>query len=494
MSGIQKRKRPNILWYCTDQQRFDTIHALGNPYINTPNLDKLVKTGVAFTQAYTQAPVCTPSRASFLTGRYPCSHHVHRNGADYFPSSETLVTKLLAESGYDCGLTGKLHLSRTKGRVEARPDDGYRVFHWSPQHRPDYPEGNAYAEWLKNEKGVDHKGLYKDLGGICGPGVPVEYHQTTWCSEMAINFITEKRDGPWLMSINPFDPHPPFDPPQEYLDHYKMRPLPLPLFKESDIERQKMFRNIDQQVVEAINPLAYDSNKVETIDPSVTDHVAPSSYDIRMVTACYYGMIELIDAQLGRIIDVLRETNQLDNTIIVFNSDHGELLGDHGLIYKGCRFFESLVHVPLIISWPEGYGKGIISEGLVELVDIAPTLLEAAGLKIPYYMQGKSLNSILKGVAQPDFHKPYVISEYNDALGAPPNATHGSMYFDGRYKIVVYHGHEIGEIFDLKNDPGEFTNLWDLPEYRDLKLDLLKKHFDAMMKSSDAGIERTDIY
>jgi arylsulfatase len=487
-------QRPNILWYCTDQQRWDTVHTLGNQYIHTPNLDRLVENGVAFTRAYTQAPICTPSRATFLTGRYPCSHHVHRNGADYFPSHEKLVTKLLAESGYDCGLVGKLHLSRAIGRIEERPDDGYRVFHWSQHHRPDWPVGHGYADWLKNEKGINPEELYKPLNKPYGPGVPAEYHQTTWCSEMAIRFITEKRDCPWLLSINPFDPHPPFDPPQEFLDHYKPSNLPGPLFKESDIERQKAFRDIDQQSVEAVNPFKYHEEGEKEIDQSVMDHVAPSSYDPFMVQACYYAMIELVDYQLGRIIDVLGQTGQMDNTIIIFMSDHGELLGDHGLIYKGCRFFEGLTHVPLIISWPEQYLKNVRTEALVELVDIAPTLLEAAGLGIPGYMQGKSLHSLMKGTSNTHYHKPYVVSEFNDALGEHPDATHGSMYYDGRYKICVYHGHEVGELYDLKEDPGEFDNLWDAPNYIDLKLKLLKKHFDAMMLTSSAGIRRTGIY
>jgi arylsulfatase len=487
-------QRPNILWYCTDQQRFDTIHALGNSEINTPNLDLLVENGVAFTQSYTQCPVCTPSRATFLTGRYPGTHHVQRNGNDYFPPHEKLVTKLFAEEGYDCGLVGKLHLSRAQGRIEIRPDDGYREFYWSQHHRPNWPEGHAYADWLKNEKGVDPEKLYSQLTSPYGPGVPAEYHQTTWCSEMALRFITEKRDQPWLMSINPFDPHPPFDPPLEYLNRYDPKKLAPPLFRETDIERQKAFAKVDQQTVKAINPLIYDPKQVtKAVDPNTMDHVSPESYDAFVVKACYYGMIELIDHELGRIIHVLKQTGQYENTIIVFTSDHGELLGDHGLIYKGCRFFEGLVHVPLIISWPGHFQKGLRSNALVELVDLPETLLEATGVATPDFMQGKSLLPILTGKANPDFHKPYVISEYNDAVGGP-DATHGSMYFDGRYKIIVYHGHEVGEIYDLKTDPGEFANLWDNPEFKDLKLWLLKKHFDAMMLTSSAGIGRTAEY
>ena len=236
-------EKPNILWYCTDQQRHDTIHSLGNRYINTPNIDRFIDTGVAFTQCYTQCPICTPSRATFLTGRYPATHHVQRNGNEYFPPGEVLVTKLLADAGYDCGLIGKLHLARSHDVTEKRTDDGYRVFNWSHHPQPDWQEDHDYDHWLRSEKGVDPHELYDEIRKAhYGPGVPAEYHQTTWCTERAIQFIEEEREGPWMLSINPFDPHPPFDPPQEYLDRYNPEDLPYPLFREGDIGRQRAFR------------------------------------------------------------------------------------------------------------------------------------------------------------------------------------------------------------------------------------------------------------
>ena len=148
------KKRPNILWICTDQQRYDTIHSLGNEHIRTPNLDRLIEEGVAFTRAYCQSPVCTPSRACFLTGRYPSAVHVNRNGNAYFPEDVELITRRLANLGYDCGLAGKLHLSAAEGRVEVRPDDGYRVFRWSHHPKPEtyWPtEDHAYQHWLDEQ-------------------------------------------------------------------------------------------------------------------------------------------------------------------------------------------------------------------------------------------------------------------------------------------------------------------------------------------------------
>ncbi|MBT7923192.1 MAG: sulfatase-like hydrolase/transferase, partial [Opitutae bacterium] len=159
-------KRPNILWICTDQQRFDTIRALGNSSARTPNLDRFIGEGVAFENAFCQSPVCAPSRASFLTGRYPRTTRCRQNGQS-IPSDEVLVTKLFAEAGYHCGLAGKLHLaSCSDGKVEDRTDDGYEDFHWSHHPQPDWPE-NAYTQWLA-EKGKTWEDVY---GGEISPYV-----------------------------------------------------------------------------------------------------------------------------------------------------------------------------------------------------------------------------------------------------------------------------------------------------------------------------------
>ena len=489
-------QRPNILWYCTDQQRHDTIRALGNPHINTPVLDAFCSKGVAFTNTYCQSPICTPSRGSFLTGRYPATTHIHRNGASGFPSSETLVTKMFAEAGYDCGLVGKFHLRSAKG-VEQRVDDGYRQFLWSHHPAPDLdPVHHAYHRWLEDEKGVDARELYPPRG-FCEAGVPAELHQTTWTTEMAIRFVEEKRDGPWLLSLNPFDPHPPFDPPAEYFDRYDPESLPPPLFRDEDLERQRAFREITQQTVNAMDPRgAMPTAAVSESEARASAYKPPESFNGQTVKAAYYAMVELIDHEFGRLLRALDAMGELDNTIVIFHSDHGEMLGDHGLLYKGCRFFEALVHVPMIISWPGHVAQGIKSDALVELVDIAPTLLDAAGLPIPPGMQGTSLWPILTGAADPQHHKDHVVCEFNDALGSASNAasSHGSMYFDGRYKHIVYHGTGLGELFDLDSDPGEFVNLFDDPAHAGLRADLMRRHFDAMMATSGAGFERIAIY
>jgi arylsulfatase A-like enzyme len=150
----------------------------------------------------------------------------------------------------------------------------------------------------------------------------------------------------------------------------------------------------------------------------------------------------------------------------------------------------------MIFMWPERFRKGLAAEALVEQVDVAPTLLEAAGLPVPASMQGRSLLPILEGRADPSRHKPHVVSEFFDSIGGPRHQdhTHGSMVFDGRHKTVVYHGHRIGELYDLAGDPGEFENLWDVAAARELKLDRLKYHLDALAGTVSAGPPRSVPY
>lgn len=477
--------RPNILWICTDQQRWDTVHALNNDVIRTPNLDRLCAEGVAFTRAYSQSPICTPSRASFLTGRYPSTVHVNRNGDAWFPTDKEpgLITRALCDAGYDLGLAGKLHLTAANGRVEQLPPDkyGYRVFKWSHHPQPEafWPTAqHAYQQWLADQ-GVDWDTAHDaDLDsawhvpGYCRPGIAAEYHQTTWCANEAITFMTEKRAGPWLMSINPFDPHPAFDPPLSYLERMDVEAMPLPLFREAELESQLRFHGIDHQ----------------TETP-----ISPHDYDARRMVAAYYAQIELIDAQVGRMLDALEASGQRENTVVIFTSDHGEMLGDHGLLWKGCRFYEGAVRVPMILSWPSHIQQGVVSDALIELTDLVPTLLEATGLPVSAHVQGRSLLPLLTGRVLPDHHRDFVRCEYHDALDRP-YASHANMLRTGRYKLVVYHGHDVGELYDLRDDPQEYINLWDDAGMQDAKYALMQQLFDAVMLAVDEGIERVGRY
>jgi len=479
-----KGSRPNILWICTDQQRYDTIGALGNPYVDTPNIDRLVAEGTAFTHAYCQCPICTPSRTSFLTGQYASAIHVNGNGNSHFPDDPPLVTRTLADAGYDCGLIGKLHLSSAYGRIEQRVDDGYRYWQYSHAPRDDWEKGHDYADWVRS-KGEILGELTKSLDGV-----PAELHQTTWCAEKTIDFMKENRDGPWLASVNIYDPHPPFNPPKTYRDMFDPAKVNAPIFRESDLEQQKKLEAIDFQG-KAKAPVELDiKSPIMPHSPGVAgDPNAGGKRDARTLIAAYYAMIKLIDDQVGRMIDALEETGQRDNTLIIFTSDHGETLGDHGLVQKGCRFYEGLVRVPLIFSWPGHVKSGVVTDALIELRDIAPLLLELVGLDMPDRMDAKSIVSLLSGDQASDEHRDFVRSEYYNALQAP-DATHATMYRNRRYKLVVYHGHGLGELYDLQEDPDEFDNLWDSVDHQDIKLDLMLRSFDASMLCMDQGPER----
>lgn len=476
--------RPNILWICTDQQRFDTIHALGNHHIKTPNIDRLVNEGVAFTRAYSQSPICTPSRASFLTGMYPSAVHVTGNGNDSFPNHPPLVTRQLAEAGYDCGLIGKLHLASAYRRIEPRVNDGYRYWQYSHAPRDDWEKGHDYADWVRSRGHV--------LGELTNDpdGVPPELHQTTWCAEKTIEFIQQKREGPWLASVNIYDPHPPFNPPKRYRDMYDPAAMPHPLFRDSDLEQQRKLEAVDfQSEVRSPQELDIRNPLMPTSPDNAEDKVFGGKRDAWTLKAAYYAMISLIDDQLGRILEALEESSQRENTMVIFTSDHGEMLGDHGLIQKGCRFYEGLVRVPLIFSWPGHFVQGLRSNALVELLDKTPTLLSLANVDVPERMQGLSLLPILKGEKNPDHHRDFVRCEYYNALDLP-DATFGTMYRDERYKLVTYHGHAQGELYDLIDDPGEFQNLWENPGLQFQKLELIKRSFDASMMAMDRGPHR----
>lgn len=481
-------ERPNILWICTDQQRFDTIAALGNPHVSTPNIDGLIAEGVAFTHAHCQSPICTPSRGSFLTGTYPSRVHINANGLDSFPTEPPLVTKLLADEGYTCGLIGKLHLSSAYRRIEKRTDDGYSYWQYSHAPRDDWPQGHDYADWVRS-KGAVLGELTRNVAGV-----PAELHQTTWCAEKTIEFIQQDHPGPWLASVNIYDPHPPFNPPQSYRDLFDPAAMPGPHFRESDLAQQEALAGVDfQSKVRRLDDLDMRSPVIPRSPQRGANTFGAGDLagrrDAQTLQAAYYAMIKLIDDQLGRILDALDASGQRENTLIIFMSDHGEMLGDHGLIQKGCRFYEGLVRVPLIISWPGHIQAGLRSDALVELLDVMPTLMEAAGLPVPAHVQGRSLWPILRGEGDPQTHRPFVRCEYYDALGLS-DGSFGTMYRDRQYKLVVYHGHKLGELYDLQDDPHEFNNLWNDAEHQALKLTLLQRSFDASMLIADQGPAR----
>jgi len=475
---------PNILWICTDQQRWDTLGCYGNQFVNTPVLDQLSKEGVHFENAFCQSPVCTPSRASFLTGRYPRTTRCRQNGQE-IPEEERLITKVLAEAGYTCGLAGKLHLSPCNPSVcpveERRIDDGYTEFHWS-HHSGNGWETNAYHQWLKSRGKTYTEAPHPDSAHVTY-GPEVEDHQTTWCAEMAIQFMEKraKEDSPWLFSVNFFDPHHPFDAPKSLLDSYtdRLHEIPLPAFTPGELDNKPPWQLREHRKAYGGYPFA---------EMSDLDH--------RLARASCFAMCDLIDQQVGRMLNALKRTGQLENTLVIFMSDHGEMLGDHGIYLKGAHFYEPAVHVPLILSMPGTLASQSIND-LVELTDLAPTFLDAANLPSQPGMQGKSLWSRLLNPSSNHFpHREDVYCEYYNAMPAdwsawhpgekdPTIGDHATMLRTQTHKIIVPHGHEQGELYDLASDPGETLNHWNSKEYQPIQLSLMKRLIDRMAFTVD---------
>ena len=392
---------------------------------------------------------------------------------------------MLADAGYACGLAGRLHthpgapdhLASTRdGLAERRGDDGYTDFHWggAPQQK-----GTEYERWLRG-KGISPDLRPSDVSPYVHQGLPSPYDQTTWCTDKAIAFIERwaEKGRPWLYSLNPFAPHHPFAPPPEYLEAYRQRisEIPLPRYREGELDEKPPVQKNDHRG-------AYNRSGFYPFpEMRVEDH--------RWVRAAYWAMIDHIDTQVGRVVDALEKTGQLDHTLIIYTSDHGEMLGDHGIYLKGPYFYEATVRVPLIFSGPGVVGKKR-SNALVQLMDLAPTILDAAGVAHPAGMQAKSLWPMLTGEAPQNSHWQAVYSEYYNAMPFHEDAKcYATMVANHKAKLVLMHGRDEGELYDLRSDPGESWNRFRDPKYKDLKIEMMQQMCDRMARTADPLPER----
>ncbi|MBE7467349.1 MAG: sulfatase-like hydrolase/transferase [Planctomycetes bacterium] len=486
--------RPNILWICTDSQRWDTLGCYGNRFVRTPNIDRLAADGVLFENTFAQNPLCQPSRACMLTGRYPVTTRLRQNGQD-IPEDTVLVTKLLADAGYVGGLSGKLHLSACDRRIERcgpewwkhdaslyfsgserRIDDGYAEFQWD--HAPGGTHrSSAYTRWLF-EQGHAVRTPPREDCGLIHHGMPEALHQTKWCADRAIDFLTAYASAPhpWFYSVNIFDPHFSFNPPDEYLEPYLKRldELPLPAYRDGELDEkppyQKQFSEHGK----------FDRRKL-------------TSSDHRYLKAAYWAMCDLIDVHVGRMLDALDRTGQRQRTLVLFTSDHGELLGDHGMYHKGPFLYEGALRVPLIASMPGTIPSGRRTATLVELGDLAPTLLDAAGLPRHPGMQAKSLWPLLSSASASGEHREDVYCEYyNSNNNKPPQ--YCTMLRTATHKLVAWHGQPLGELYDLQADPTELHNLWDRPEHAAIKAQHLQRLCARMAFTCDPLPPRVGIY
>ena len=486
-------KRPNILWITTDQQRWDTLGATGNSWVKTPNIDRLAAEGCRFGLAFSQSPVCTPSRGAFLTGRYPRTCRARQNGAA-IPETEVLVTKMLADAGYRCGLSGKLHLSPCNpselgpGGSERRIDDGYTDFHFSHHSGFLGDAVNEYHTWLRS-RGLAWNPVPFEGSKYVSNAMTGETSQMAWCTDRAMDFIEERaKDGtPWLFSLNPFDPHHAFDPPEEYLRPYldRLDEIPLPAYVEGELHDTPLWHRTDHEEG------AYGGSSTEL----AYDLLKPR--DHRLIRAAYWAMCDQIDFHVGRLLDALERTGQRENTLVIFTSDHGELIGDHGIYLKGPFFYDCSIRVPLIVNMP-GVIEPKQSEALVELMDLPQTLLDAVGMAHHPGMMGRSLWPLLTGNVPAENHREDVYCESYAAChghnGASEQPAHATMLRTHTHKIAVAHGRSSGELYDLEADPGEHRNVWNDPQSRDVKTELLVRLADRMAFTVDPLPERTALW
>ena len=369
--------RPNILHIFVDQQRFDTIGALNNPIIKTPNLDKLVKTGVSFTNAYTPSPVCVAARCSMIYGQYPANTGCYENDAMPEDGRQTLMD-VLTNSGYRTHGIGKCHFT-----PDAFALKGFQTREAQEELGADSTEQYPYLKYLY-EKGYKHlcepNGIRGEMYYIPQPSqLPPEDHPTQWIGDRSSQFIRENKDEqePWYLFSSFIHPHPPFAPPNPWHKLYRPPLMPLPHIPD-DYEALHTFVNKCQ------NRYKYRDN----------------GYDknlIRAMKAYYYACISFVDYQIGRILDELETTGQRDNTLIVFTTDHGEHLGDYRCFGKR-SMHDTSARIPFILNMPGRFDGGVICEDAVSLVDIAPTILGATDTSVSTHkVDGIDLFKLMRG-------------------------------------------------------------------------------------------------
>ena len=488
-------RRPNIILVQTDQQKARTMRLYGGPCLSLPNLERLAETGVTLPHAFTNSPLCIPSRTSMFTGRYPHATGTTVNFVHLNPH-ETALTHVLRRAGYRSALVGKNHcfcdgktlppsLNYFEGERLAADLAGERTDELRAQFdlvyearhngvavdaEPD-PEIQAAAKW-----GMQPRIWHTNLGIGTNP-YDAEICTAFLLSKKAIEFIESYHDQPFFLWLSYPEPHTPFQAPEPYASMYRPEDVDVPPFDslEGKPENQRVARTM------------MGMEKV-------------SEEDLRKTIALWYGMQNYIDDSLGRVIETLDRLRLREDTVIIYTSDHVEFMGEHSMVHKINCFYDCIIRVPLVISWPGHIAPDIRCPHLVELVDIMPTVLDLLGLDVPYGVQGRSLAPFLRGDTYEA--REFVVSECGEAspllqekdlTWRPrdpfddrffPGDAFAEMWF-GRCKMVRTHDWKLtvydwgeGELYDLAADPWELNNLYTDPaqqeRIKELKLMLLE--------------------
>ncbi len=441
--------KPNILFIMCDQMRYDAIGANGNPRIQTPNLDALTESSVAFTNAYSPNPICVPARASLTTGCYPhkCTGFKSNDGA--IKAGFPLLGTELQKRGYKTYCMGKLHYLPYLPTPEERVTHGletvelYESGRMLQQFDPNLERGGLedYYDYLKEAgwhgytraHGMGNNDVYATTSVI-----PAEHYVDTWVADRALyhlqNHLEAASDQPFFMWASFPKPHSAFDPPPPYDGRYDPRDLDEPVGGIQDL----LNLGIDHSYQEYIR--------------FMWDKLSPQAK--RKIKANYYGLITLQDQQIGRLLQFLKEHDLEENTIVVYTTDHGEMLGDKGIYFKRI-LYDQAVHLPLLIRYPRKITQSFRTPCLAGLQDLLPTLCGLIGEPLEARVDGKDLGPVL---TRNERVREYYVSQCNTA---DPEQAGGqiAMITDGRFKYIytVYGGVE--ELYDLKNDPQEMHNL-----------------------------------
>ena len=497
----------NVLWIMVDQLRWDYLSCYGHPRLHTPNLDRLAERGVRFDRAYVQSPICGPSRMSFYTGRYVHSHGATWNGFPLRVGEPTLGDHL-REIDVDCVLVGKTHMIpdiEGMKRLGIEPDSVIGIHTaecgFTPFERDDglHPQGdydkdppydaylrahgmdgvNPWEEWANSAEGDDGELLsgwlmrYADRPAR----VPEEHSETPYLTRRCIDFMDGAGDRRWLCHLSYIKPHWPYIAPAPYHDMYGPGDILAPV-------RSNAERMTDHPVYRA-----WQNHRVCQ---------AFSRDEVReRVVPVYMGLVKQIDDQMGVLFAHLERTGRMEDTMIVFTSDHGDNLGDHWLGEKDL-FHDCSARVPLIIYDPRPEAdatRGTASDALVEGIDLVPTFLDFfGGAQKPHIVEGQSLQPLLHG--QTAAGRDYVISEYDYAtrqsrleLGVDEADARLLMVFDGRWKYIQAEGFR-PLLFDLETDPDELVDFGTEPGLEEIRARLHETLF-AWARRHHSRITRT---
>ncbi|MDB4679960.1 MAG: sulfatase-like hydrolase/transferase [Planctomycetaceae bacterium] len=438
--------RPNIIFIITDQQRYDTINALGYDYMDTPNLDRLANEGVVYTQCHVTAASCAPARASLFKGYYPHTTGILKN-ADTWRRS---WIELLNDSGYHCTNVGKMHTWPFE--TELGFDERYVV-----ENKDRYLEGRYYFdEW---DKALRFRGLikqqrelyrkrddYRDRLGAFEWELPEDTHPDMFVGDMATWWINSyPKTAPLFLQIGFPGPHPPYDPIPRYADPYLKKDLPLLEVTQKELDNQPpAFKELRQ-------------HNQDIDHDSVVLELEPTEEQRHLQRAYYLANVTMIDEKVGEIIDALEQNDYLDNSIIIFTSDHGDCLTDHGHSQKW-TMYDSITRIPLIVWAPQKFQGGRVVDELCQQMDLGPTILELAGVEVPHTLEAISMKESLES---DDWKgRDYVFAEQIKD-GILTGCEFMTMVRSQEWKLVHFLDEPHGQLFNLTEDPDEVNNLWD---------------------------------